>query len=67
MMRLILLLRDSKTESKSLSRTRSSDNTKTKSSFERHPLISQVKAEQVVQDIPDQGPSNRNIHLGQRR
>ena len=65
--KLMLSLRNSKVESKGVSRTCSSDYTQALSPFEELPHISQVQAEQVVWDIPEQGPSNRNICLGQRR
>lgn len=66
-MRSTLSPRNSKAESKSLSRICSYDYTQALNPFAELPHISQVQAEQVVWDIPEQGPPNRNVHLGQRR
>lgn len=64
-MRLVLQLRNGKTESKSLSGTCSSDYTQIPSSFEEQPCISQAQTVQVAWDISEQGPFNRNICLRQ--
>lgn len=52
-MRLILQLRNTKTESKSLSRIGTSDYTQIPSSFEELPSISQAQAEQIAWGISE--------------